>query len=105
MTYPNATITKKANIYYDGDVVSRTVKTADGKTKTLGFMQRGVYTFHTTAAERMEILHGECRVRLEGSEDWHIYGKGESFQVPANSAFDIEVADILDYICHYEDET
>ena len=68
-------------------------------------MQRGAYTFHTTAAERMEILHGECRVRLEGSEDWHIYGEGESFQVPANSAFDIEVADMLDYICHYEDET
>ena len=103
MTYPNATITKKANIYYDGDVVSRTVKTEDGKTKTLGFMQAGSYTFNTTAAERMEIQHGECRVKFAGEEQWHIFGEGDSFEVPANSSFDIEVADMLDYICHYED--
>ncbi len=103
MTYPNATITKKANVYYDGDVISRTITTEDGQTKTLGFMQAGTYNFKTSAAEIMEILHGECRVRLEGSEDWHIYSAGESFKVPANSSFDIEVADMLDYICHYED--
>ncbi len=103
MTYPNATIIKKANIYYDGDVISRTIKTEDGKTKTLGFMQAGSYHFETTASERMEILHGECRVRLQGSESWHVYNAGESFDVPANSAFDIEVADVLDYICHFED--
>jgi uncharacterized protein YaiE (UPF0345 family) len=103
MTYPNATVTKKANIYYDGDVISRTVTTKDGKTKTLGFMQAGTYNFKTSAAEVMEILHGECRVRLEGSGDWHIYNAGESFNVPANSGFDIEVADMLDYICHFED--
>ena len=103
MTYPNATITKKANVYYDGDVISRTITTEDGQTKTLGFMQAGTYNFKTSAAEIMEILHGECRVRLEGSEDWHIYNAGESFNVPANSEFDIEVADMLDYICHFED--
>jgi len=103
MTYPNATVTKKANVYYDGDVISRTITTEDGQTKTLGFMQAGTYNFKTSAAEIMEILHGECRVRLEGSEDWHIYNAGESFNVPANSGFDIEVADMLDYICHFED--
>ena len=103
MTYPNAIITKKANIYFGGDVISRTVTTENGKTKTLGFMQKGCFNFKTAAAEVMEILHGECRVRLEGSEDWHIYSAGESFDVPANSSFDIEVADMLDYICHFKD--
>ncbi|MDQ7003889.1 MAG: pyrimidine/purine nucleoside phosphorylase [Ghiorsea sp.] len=103
MTYPNATITKKANVYYDGDVISRTVTTESGESKTLGFMQKGTYNFKTSAAEIMEVLHGECRVRLEGSEDWHIYNAGESFDVPANSFFDIEVADMLDYICHFKD--
>jgi len=103
MTYPNATITKKANVYYDGDVISRTVTTEDGETKTLGFMQAGAFVFNTTAAEVMEVLHGECRVRLDGAKDWHIYSAGESFEVPANSSFDIEVADMLDYICHYKD--
>jgi len=103
MTYPNATITKKANVYYDGDVISRTVKTEDGKTKTLGFMQAGAYTFNTTAEEHMEIQRGECRVKFEGDDKWHIFGEGNAFDVPANSSFDIEVADMLDYICHYEE--
>jgi len=105
MTYPNATITKKANIYFGGDVISRTVKTKDGQTKTLGFMQAGAYNFKTSAAEIMEILHGECRVRFEGSESWHIYSAGESFNVPANSSFDIEVSGMLDYICHFSDKS
>jgi len=103
MTYPNATITKKANVYYDGDVTSRTVQTIDGETVSLGFMQAGTYTFNTTAAECMDIQHGECRVKLAGEEQWHIFSEGNAFKVPSNSSFDIEVADFLDYICHYED--
>jgi len=102
MTYPNATITKKANIYFGGDVISRTVKTESGETKTLGFMQAGAYNFKTNASEIMEILHGECRVRLQASESWHVYAAGESFDVPANSSFDIEVSDVLDYACHFK---
>jgi len=102
MTYPNAIITKKANIYYNGDVTSRTVKTAGGKVVSLGFMQSGTYTFNTSAAERMEIQHGECRVKFQNDVKWHIFGEGSTFEVPAKSSFEIEVADILDYICHYE---
>jgi len=101
MTYPKATITKKANIYYDGDVISRNIVTAEGEHKTLGFMQAGTYLFNTDTAEIMEILHGECRVRLQNAEDWHIYSAGESFNVDAHSSFDIEVADTLDYVCHF----
>jgi len=102
MSFNNATITKKANIYYNGDIISRTITTTDGQSKTLGFMQKGSYTFNTQAAEIMEILLGECRVRLAGSEAWHVYAAGESFHVAENSSFDIEVADVLDYICHFE---
>ena len=101
MTYKNADISKKANIYHGGDVISRKVVTAEGDIKTLGFMQQGTYNFNTDAAETMEIMLGECRVRLKGSDDWHIYSEGDSFEVPANSFFDIEVSDVLDYICHY----
>ncbi|MFK5947188.1 MAG: pyrimidine/purine nucleoside phosphorylase, partial [Methylococcales bacterium] len=36
--FNNVTIIKKANIYFDGNVSSRTIKFADGSTKTLGFM-------------------------------------------------------------------
>ena len=49
----------------------------------------------------MELIDGECRVRLAGSEDWTRYIGGQSFSVPGNSAFDIEVVQTLHYVCHF----
>ena len=37
-TLDNASIVKKANIYYDGNVTSRTVNLSDGTTQSLGIM-------------------------------------------------------------------
>lgn len=54
--FENATIVKKANIYFDGKVSSRTVLFADGSRKTLGIMLPGDYEFDTAAKEVMEIL-------------------------------------------------
>ncbi len=102
MSFKNAEITKKANIYDGGKVTSRSITTADGKTRTLGIMLPGTYHFNTGAAEVMELQSGACRVRLAGSEAWQQYAEGQSFHVPANSAFDIEVTELLDYICHFE---
>ena len=102
MSFKNAEIKKKANVYDGGKVTSRSVTTADGKTLTLGIMLPGSYHFNTGAAEIMELLGGACRVRLAGESDWQGYAEGESFNVPANSSFDIEVTELLDYICHFE---
>ena len=38
---------KKANVYFGGQVTSRTVQFVDGAKKTLGFMQAGNYEFGT----------------------------------------------------------
>jgi uncharacterized protein YaiE (UPF0345 family) len=62
--FSNVTVIKKANVYFDGKVTSRTVKFADGSTKTLGFMLPGEYTFNTAEPELMEILAGELEVLL-----------------------------------------
>ena len=48
-TFENVTIIKKANVYYGGQVISRTMLFADGAKKTLGFMQVGDYEFGTEA--------------------------------------------------------
>jgi purine/pyrimidine-nucleoside phosphorylase len=101
MSFKNAEIKKKANIYDGGKVTSRSIVTADGE-KTLGIMMPGTYHFNTAAAEIMELLGGQCRVRLAGESHWQDYATGESFNVPANSSFDIEVTELLDYICHFE---
>ncbi len=100
MTYQNATITKKANVYFDGKVSSRNIIT-DGESKTLGFMLAGSYHFNTQAAEIMEVLAGSCEICLQGSTTWDTYIEGQSFNVPANSSFDIKITEYLDYICHF----
>lgn len=102
MEYSSATIQKKANVYHDGKVTSRSVVTADGEMKTLGIMQTGNYRFSTQAPEIMEVTQGRCKVKLADSQDWSEYQAGESFNVPGNSHFEIEVAELLDYICHFE---
>lgn len=101
MSYKNAEITKLANVYDGGKVTSRTVITEQGERVSLGIMQVGNYHFGTDAAEVMELLQGRCRVKLAGSEQWVEYQAGQSFDVPGNSSFDIEVSELLDYICHY----
>jgi len=101
MSFKNAEIKKKANVYDGGKVTSRSIITAEGE-KTLGIMMPGTYHFNTNAAEIMELLGGACRMRLTGESHWKDYAEGESFNVPANSSFDIEVTELLDYICHFE---
>lgn len=101
MSFKNVEINKKANVYFDGKVTSRLIKTAEGESKTLGVMLPGSYHFNTDSEELMELTQGACKVKLDGSEDWQGYKGGESFTVAANSGFDIEVSELLDYICHF----
>lgn len=48
--FENVTVIKKANVYFDGKVTSRTVLFPDGSRKTLGFMLPGEYEFNTAPA-------------------------------------------------------
>ena len=99
--FENVTIVKKANIYFDGKVTSRNVLFADGTRKTLGFMLPGEYKFNTARRETMEILGGGMEVLLPGSADWKIFKDGESFEVPANSSFQLKLTVPVDYCCSY----
>ena len=101
-TFENVAIVKTANVYFGGDVVSRTVIFPDGSQKTLGFMQAGQYEFGTDTAELMEVLAGEAEILLPGSEVWEQVAAGESFNVIGSSKFGIKVkGDGLDYCCTY----
>ena len=89
---------------------------AHNSRKTLGLIYPGKFHFSTDAAERMEIVAGECHVKLEGhrrgegrrsvadrlmingswrrsAEPYLTYGPGQHFEVPAKSGFDVEVND------------
>ena len=99
--FRDVTIIKKANIYFDGKVTSRTVVFADGSHKTLGIMLPGEYEFNTDDKEIMEILSGELDVLLADSKGWTTVKGGESFEVPAKSKFSLNVKNITDYCCSY----
>jgi uncharacterized protein YaiE (UPF0345 family) len=99
--FNNVTIIKKANVYFDGNVSSRTVKFADGSSKTLGFMLPGEYTFNTAEKELMEIIDGGLLVLLPESTDWQAIKGGESFHVPANSQFTVKIQSATDYCCSF----
>lgn len=92
----------KANVYFDGKVVSHTVEFRDGTKKTLGLIYPGSYIFNTDAPEIMEITAGSCRAKVAGENAWKEYAQGSSFKVPGKSSFEIEVpAGITEYICSF----
>ena len=99
--FNNVTIVKKANVYFGGNVSSRTLKFADGTTKTLGLMLPGEYTFNTADKENMEILDGELEVMLPGSDQWRKIKGGEAFEVPANAQFTVKIIKPTDYCCSF----
>jgi uncharacterized protein YaiE (UPF0345 family) len=100
-TFTNVTIVKKANVYFDGKVTSRTVMFADGTKKTLGIMLPGDYEFGTAEKEIMEILAGDLEILLPGSSQWQVVAGGESFEVPANAKFKLKIKTVTDYCCSY----
>ncbi|AGX43724.1 pyrimidine/purine nucleoside phosphorylase [Clostridium saccharobutylicum] len=99
--FKNVTIVKKANVYFDGKVTSRTVIFENGERKTLGIMLPGNYEFSTGDKEAMEILAGSLEVRLPGEDRFVTYKEGETFFVPANSKFSLKVNEASDYCCSY----
>ena len=99
--FDGVSVLTQANVYFDGKCVSHTVQFADGGKKSVGVILPATLTFNTGAPEVMEGVAGSCRVRLKGETEWRAYGAGESFQVPGNSSFDIEVSEPYHYVCHF----
>ena len=102
--FENVTVHAKANIYFDGKVVSHSIVLEDGSKKTLGIIYPGSYHFNTEQAEKMEIIAGKCNVILDGAVESNSYSDGQAFEVAAHSGFTIEVSEgTCEYICSFID--
>ncbi len=99
--FKNVTVVKKANVYFDGKVTSRTVLFPGGEKKTLGIMLPGDYEFDTAKKELMEILAGDLEILLPGEKKWKTVRGGESFEVPPKSSFKLKIKSVTDYCCSY----
>ncbi|WP_336036207.1 pyrimidine/purine nucleoside phosphorylase [Halobacterium yunchengense] len=97
--FEDATVQKRANVYYDGRVTSREL-TADGDRYTLGVVLPGSYEFETETTERIEVLAGSGRLELpDGTVE---FAAGDEVTVPADTAFEFVADDVVDYCCAYE---
>jgi len=99
--FKGVTVVKKANVYFNGNVTSRTVIFSDGSKKTLGVMLPGEYEFSTGDKELMEIMSGEMEVLLPGENAWKSITGGQSFEVAGNAKFKLRVKTLSDYCCSF----
>jgi len=100
--FRGVTALTKANIYFDGKVVSHTLLFPDASKKTLGLIYPGKFHFGTDKPERMEIVNGACEVQVDGQSQSKAYKTGAVFEVPGKSGFHIEVKEgLCEYICSF----
>ena len=100
--FKGVTVVAKANVFFDGKVVSHTIFLADGTKKSVGVVFPGKFHFGTDKAERMEITAGECEVKVDGKAGVKRCAAGQKFEAPAKSGFDIEVkSGLCEYICTF----
>ena len=96
------TAVTKANVYFNGGVVSHSLILPDGSKKTLGLIYPGKYHFNTDKPEKMEIVAGECAVKIDGQSAAMNYAAGRIFELPGQSGFEIEVrVGLCEYICTF----
>jgi uncharacterized protein YaiE (UPF0345 family) len=100
--FKGVTAVTKANVYFDGKVVSHSLFFPDSSKKTLGLIHPGKFHFSTEKAEHMEIVAGSCSVKIDGQNAVNSYSAGQVFDLPAKSGFDIEVkSGLCEYICTF----
>ncbi|MCG8707160.1 pyrimidine/purine nucleoside phosphorylase [Brenneria sp. 4F2] len=89
------------NEYFAGKVKSIGFESDSVGRASVGVMAAGEYTFGTGQPEAMTVISGALKVLLPGETDWRLFAAGESFSVPAQSEFNLEVAETTSYLCQY----
>lgn len=90
----------KVNEYFEGKVKSIAFDSAT-LPATVGVMLPGDYTFNTAAKEAVTVVSGAMEIQQPDAEDWHSYRVGDTFYVPADSAFKLKIAETTAYLCLY----
>lgn len=92
------------NEYFGGKVKSIGFDSDSIGLASIGVMAKGEYTFGTGKPEKMTVVSGALNVLLPGATEWQEFNPGESFRVPGNSEFNLQVAEATSYLCRYLSE-
>jgi uncharacterized protein YaiE (UPF0345 family) len=90
----------KHNVYFEGKIQSIGFE-RNGRRQTVGVIDGGEYHFGTDTAERMSVVSGELAIRLDSTSEWKFYPAGTSFEVAANSGFDVRATLPSAYVCEF----
>lgn len=88
------------NRYFDDQVLSIGFDNQAGN-QSVGVMQPGNYVFDTSKHETMTVVTGSLTIKRESDAQPVTFNAGESFEVPANQDFDVQVSEPTAYLCHY----
>lgn len=92
----------KANVYFDGRVVSRDVFFQDGLRRTIGVVLPGTYEFGVGDKEIVTIISGEAEVLLPpGLKEWEKVSEGSLFSIIKDSSYKLRCSVILEYLCEF----
>jgi len=91
----------KTNTYFDNKVFSIAFDSNEGNA-TVGVMAPGEYTFGTTTKEYMTVVSGEMQVQLPGTTEWKTFKPYETFEVAADTSFNVKVTVDTSYKCIYK---
>lgn len=101
LEFENVRAVAKANVYYDGKVLSHTIFMPNGDRKTFGIAFPGEYDFGTGDAEIMEVVAGRLEIMHPGSSVWKEYAPGSSFELPPECKFKLKCGELSEYVCSY----
>lgn len=87
------------NSYFEDKVQSIGFE-RNGRRQTAGVISCGEFHFNTAAAERMTVVSGELWVRFATGEA-RFFPAGTTFEVPANSGFDVRAEAPAAYLCEF----
>ncbi len=99
----------KTNEYFNGKVLSiafqnntepNTISEQEKKA-TVGVMAAGEYVFNTADKEKMTVVSGQLIIKFDGHNKESTYTPGQSFEVVANSTFNVRVLSDTAYLCEY----
>jgi hypothetical protein len=88
----------KTNEYFDGKVKSIAFQ-GGNLPATVGVMEEGTYTFGTGAKEKMTVISGKLITTIDGQQQTWV--AGDSFEVAADSRFDVVSEGQTAYLCIY----
>jgi uncharacterized protein YaiE (UPF0345 family) len=100
MQLDGVSVSKKANIYFDGKCVSHTVTLPDGVRKSVGVILPSTLRFDLSTKEIMEVVEGTAYVSINGQAE-KAFTTAQSWTVEAGGYFVIRAEQPVHYVCHF----